>query len=192
MTGILGRLAMLALLALAGGCATTPQWEHYTASNRIESPEKGFTLQAPAGWRRSPGEAGDRIVLTADGAGIQQLVLGRFSLDKAFALTKGKATPQTSPRELGELVLAEIRAGSKGSALELKSAGETRIDGRPAFLLRVTERTQAGVQYERIVAGTHGQSKMFWASCKALTRYFFERARPVCEQAIESVRLTGL
>jgi hypothetical protein len=48
------------------------------------------------------------------------------------------------------------------------------------------------VQYERIVAGTQGESKMFWASCKALTRYFFERARPVCEQAIESVRLTAL
>lgn len=53
-------------------------------------------------------------------------------------------------------------------------------------------RFDEGVRYERIVAGTHGQSKMFWASCKALTRYFFERARPVCEQAIESVRLTEL
>jgi hypothetical protein len=74
----------------------------------------------------------------------------------------------------------------------LPSAGATRRAARPAFLLRVTERTQAGVQYERIVAGTHGRSTMFWASCKALTRYFFERARPVCEQAIESVRLTGL
>jgi len=192
MTGILGRLAMLTLLALAGGCATTPQWEHYTASNRIESPEKGFTVQAPAGWRRSPGEAGDRIVLTADGAGIQQLVLGRFPIDKAFPLAKGKAGPETSPRELGERVLAELRAGAKGSTIELKSATETRIDGRPAFLLHLAERTGAGAQYERIVAGTHGQSRMFWASCRALARYFFERARPVCEQAIGSVRITGL
>jgi len=77
------------------------------------------------------------------------------------------------------------------SSIELTSAGETRIDGRPVFLLRVSERTEGGVQYERIVAGTHGQSKMFWASCKALTRYFFERARPVCERAIESCGSPG-
>lgn len=192
MIRIAKRWATLALLALAGGCATTPQWEHYSAASRIESPQKGFSLEAPAGWRRSPGEAGDRVVLTADGTAIQQLVLGRFPLDKAFPLTKGKASPDTSLRELGERVLAELRAGNKNSTIELKSAAETRIDGRPAFLLHLAERTQAGVQYERIVAGAHGQSQLFWSSCRALARYFFERARPVCERAIGSVRVAGL
>ena len=191
MSCIRGPLATLALLVLAGGCATTPQWEHYTAPSRIESPQKGFTVEAPAGWRRAPGAVGDRVVLTADGTGIQQLVLGRFPLEKAFPLTQGKAAPDISLRELGERVLAEIRAGSRNSTIELKSAAETRIDGRPAFLLHLAERTQAGVQYERLVAGVADRSQMFWANCQALARYFFERARPVCERAIGSVRVIG-
>ena len=82
MKGMLVRMAVAAFAVLAGGCATAPQWERYQATAGIESPEKGFTLQVPAGWRRSPVETGDRIVLTMDGLGIQQLVLSRFDVDK--------------------------------------------------------------------------------------------------------------
>lgn len=192
MTRMLKWLAVAAFVALAGGCATAPQWEHYQASAGIESPQKGFTLQAPAGWRRSPGESGDRIVMTLDGFGIQQLVLSRFDVEKAFPHTKAKPAKDIAPRELGELLLAELRAGEKDTRIELKSAGETRIDGRPAFRLHLTERTARGAQYERIIAGVRGESKLFWASCTALARYYFERARPVCEQTIATVRLAPL
>lgn len=68
-----------------------------------------------------------------------------------------------------------------------------RPPDRPsASSTHLAKRAERGAQYERIVAGTQGQSRMFWASCRALARYFFERARPVCEQAIGSVRVTGL
>jgi hypothetical protein len=127
-----------------------------------------------------------------DGFGIQQLVLNRFDVDKAFPLTKAKPAKDIAPRELGELLLAELRAGEKDSRIELKSAGETRIDGRPAFRLHLSERTSRGAQYERIVAAVRGESKMFWASCTALARYYFERARPACEQTIATVRLAPL
>ena len=92
----------------------------------------------------------------------------------------------------GELLLAELRAGEKDSRIELKSSGETRIDGRPAFRLHLTERTARGAQYERIVAAVRGETKIFWTSCTALARYYFERARPVCEQTIATVRLAPL
>ncbi|MFP5411525.1 MAG: hypothetical protein ACLGHB_00985 [Gammaproteobacteria bacterium] len=192
MKGMLVRMAVAAFAVLAGGCATAPQWERYQATAGIESPEKGFTLQAPAGWRRSPVEKGDRIVLTMDGFGIQQLVLSRFDVDKAFPLTKARPAKDVSPREFGELLLAELRAGEKDSRIELKSSGETRIDGRPAFRLHLTERTARGAQYERIVAAVRGETKIFWTSCTALARYYFERARPVCEQTIATVRLAPL
>lgn len=131
-------------------------------------------------------------MLTADGVDIQYLEMARLPLEKAFVQTKAKTAPGPGPRELGELVLAELRATGKTSHIELKSAGETRIDGRPAFLLHLAERTEGGAQYERIIAGVQGDSNMLWAHCRALARYFFERARPVCEQAISSIRVTAL
>ncbi len=75
--------------------------------------------------------------------------------------------------------------------VSLRDAEKTLVAGT-AKKTWLAERAERGAQYERIVAGTHGQSRMFWASCRALARYFFERARPVCEQAIGSVRVTGL
>lgn len=170
---------------------TVSQWEHHAAPNQIASPKTGLTLHAHAGWRRSPGEIGDRVVLIADGTGIQRPAMGRFPLDMALPPTNGKAGPQTGPRELGEPVLPKLRAGNKGSRSELKSATETRIDGPPALPVHLAGRIEGGAQCERIVAGTQGRSKRLWASSKALAHCSFGRARPACEQAIGSVGLTG-
>lgn len=192
MIGMLRRFLFAVLVLTASGCATAPPWERFAAGGAVESPQKGFSFQAPEGWRRAPGEAGDRVLLTLDGLAIQQLVLGRATRDKAFALTKAKPAADISLRELGELFLAEIRMGNKESSVALKSSGETRIDGRPAFLLHLSERTPRGAQYERIVAGLQGEAAIFWASCRALSRHFFEQARPVCERTLSTVRLAPL
>ena len=181
--------ALAAAVVIAAGCATPAQWERYGAPARIESPQKGFSLEAPSGWRRSPDEAGDRVLLTADGAGIQYFLMLRVPADKVFSVTKAKPAPDASPRELGELVLAEIRASNKQSSFETKTVGETVIDGRPAFRLHLAERTARGAQYERVMYGVQAGSGVVVGSCRALSRYFFERALPVCEQTLRTVKL---
>lgn len=186
------RIVLFALAIVASGCATAPQWEHYGTASALESPGKGFTLQAPAGWRRAPVEKGDHVVLTQDGLSIQRLVLVRAPKAEVFPETKAKPGPDLSIRELGELFVAEFRRGNKGGRIELTSLGETRIDGRPAFLARLSERTERGAQYVYLFAGVQGETEMFWSGCIALARHFFEQARPVCERTLASVRLPGL
>jgi len=195
MNRFVARLALaasLSALLLAGGCATPSQWERYTEPKRVESPKKSFSLEVPVGWRRAPDDGSDRVLLTADGTDIQLFLAAMMTLDEAFSVSKVKGAQQSSPRELGELVLAELRSILRESQLELKAVGETRIGGRPAFRLHLAERTPAGVPYERIVYGTQGESKMIWVTCKALSRHFFEKARPACEQALASVRIVSL
>lgn len=180
-------LAGLMLLALAG-CAS-PAWERYAAPGAVESPRKSFSFQAPRDWRRAPEVLDDRIVLTRDGPGIQVLVFARRPLDRSFPVTKARPGPDTSPRELGELALAELRAEAKGAAIELRSLGETRVDGRPAYRLHLAERTESGVRYERLMVGVAGANGYVFASCRALGRHYFAQALPDCEAAIASLRL---
>ena len=188
-TGAWKWVVVAAAVAAAAGCATPAQWQRYEAPARVESPQKGFSLEAPAGWRRSPDEAGDRVLFTADGSGIQYFLVIRLPADKAFPVTKAALPQGASPRELGELTLAEIRAANKQSSFETKSVSETTIDGRPAFRLHLSERTARGAQYERVMYGAQGGSSVVVANCRALARHFFERALPVCEQALKSVKL---
>lgn len=179
-----GILVACSLCWMLAGCVST--W------TRIEQPrveERGYTLEAPAGWVRYNLNS-DGVTITRDGLPIQFIDVSLRPAEKVFKQTKKTLPANALPAEVAALVLAELRARPGLADLTVEENSPALVAGRPGFRLRVRYHNERGTAFDRLVLGAVQGDELLVFSYHALTTYFFARDLVTFEQVVASYKPT--
>ncbi|HKI64783.1 MAG TPA: hypothetical protein VKA16_09190, partial [Burkholderiales bacterium] len=98
-------LALLAMTALLGGCATY----ELTGAGRTAMTDQGYSVELPQNWVRLSADS-KRVIVTRDGFGLQRIMITRAEAKDAFPKIKKQADDKLLASELAELQIAELKS----------------------------------------------------------------------------------
>ncbi len=172
------------VLAILAGCAT---WAPVSGPV-LRAPDGTFQAAAPRGWMRLVALE-DRVLITRDGLAVQSIELIHRPHEQGFPALERVSAPDMLPSELAELTLAELRAGSPGTSLEVLENRPARVAGRPGFVVGVSFRTARGLEYRRRSYGVADTKGIYTLSFQAPRLHFYAAYRPVFEATVASFRI---
>ena len=177
------RSAVILILALIAGCATT--WTRIDDANRSYQGEH-YSVVLPTGWMRL--ESSGNLLLSKDGIDLQRIIIEYHPHDKTFEKLKKTSSASMLPSELAELTLAELEASQKDGLPSLKviSNSPVEIAGHTGFLLHLTFKTDDGLRIEMLMQGFADADGYYLLTYRAPTLYYFERDRGVFESVCAS------
>ncbi|MDH4190339.1 MAG: hypothetical protein OEW21_09055 [Betaproteobacteria bacterium] len=196
--------AVAALLALTLAGCVAPPWQltdkgGYTAENAA------FKVSLPTGWmwakylnagyyvpRAERGQwlAVDRVTLTRDGFGLEDIDLVRFDLKDAFPHLQKPFAGNMLPSEAADLLIADLKKAGLESLTVLGNEPAT-IAGKPGFKLHVAYKNGRGLSTERLMYGFGHKSGFYVLSYEAPGLYYFPTYKNAFLGVLNSFRLKG-
>jgi hypothetical protein len=184
--------ALLLATALLAACSN---WVPIRATEGpYEDPDERYTVHFPDGWVRLKGPA-EIVWLTRDGIALQQIVVFRRDLAKAFPRTRKKIDPKAPPlpHELAELQLAEFKTESETLATaEVIDMTPARVGGREGFWLHLAWQNDDGLTLARLVYGVADDRYYYLIGYEAPTLHYFDKHRPAFEAMIKTFRFAAV
>jgi hypothetical protein len=181
--------ALLALLAVVGGCAPAPYW---TLTDDVNKAVKSisFELIVPEGWSRTTtADTWDRIMIddkvqtvllermtaSRDGMGIHAITITRRYPDTAFPAIKKKSTANMLPLEAADLYVSDLRKRTGLERLKVLSNKPAQINGKQGFQLAMEFKNDDGLRIRIVSHGFVDKTGFYTLSYRAPYLYFYER-----------------
>ena len=175
------------LLVLVAGCAP-----FVLASGKQSIPERQFEIMVPDGWFRvMRGDGAELLVITRDGLLLQQIVIGRFAVEKELKFTKRRFDEKLPPHEVAEIELDNMRSNPEAHNFSVEENVPATICGHQGYKLVYTWALKGGYRLKRVHYGFLDDKWVYRIIFQAAARYYFDRDLPVFENMRESFRLTG-
>ncbi len=175
------------LFILIAGCAP-----FVLASGKQSLPEHEFEVMVPDGWYRAmQGEGKELLVITRDGLLLQQIIIGRFAVDKELKFTKRRFNEKFPPHEVAEIELDNMRSNPEVNDLSVEENAPATICGHQGYKLVYTWALKGGYRLKRAHYGFLDDKWVYRIVFQAAARYYFDRDLPTFEHVRESFRLTG-
>lgn len=179
-------LALLAIAALLGGCATY----ELTGSGPTSAEDKSYSVTLPQNWVRLSSDS-KRVIVTRDGFGLQRIMITRTEAKDAFPKIKKPAGDKLLASELAELQIAELK--SSGTALANLTVVENlpaRVGGKIGFRLRIRYLNADGLAFDQVWCGVLDKGYFYLLSFHAPELYYFDKYLPDFDRTLASFRLT--
>jgi len=176
-------LALLALAALLGGCATYA----LTGTGPVAGPDKSYSVALPRNWVRLTSMS-DRVVVTRDGFALQRIMITRVAAKDAFPKLKKPADDKLLASELAELQIAELKAAGAPNLTVLENV-PARIGGAIGFRLRIRFLNNDGLAFEQVWCGVLDKGYYYLISFHAPELYYFDKYLPDFDRTLASFRL---
>lgn len=155
-----------------------PAFDHFPVSRAmLEELEK----------RRDP--SGDVVRITRDGLLIQQIIIGRISIDKEWAHTKRKLAKGMLPQEVAEVIIDNTRSNQNITNQNVLENSPARLSGYPGFKLIYTYRTKEGLRIKGAHYGAVVEDWYYYVLYEAPERHYFAKDYPVFEKIKDGFRL---
>lgn len=175
------RLAGLVLLLCVAACAVWSQVQE----PRVSGPQ-GLAFLAPVGWMRF-NQAGDTVLLTRDGLGIQLIRIELRPHDRAFPALKKASSADMLPSEAADLLVAELKRDPFLANLRVVDNGPALLTGKPGFRVHGQYRDERGAPFDLVAVGRATDQGLLVAFYRSLTTHYFARDLPVYEQVLASL-----
>jgi len=194
--------ALAALLAIALTACVAPPWT-LTDKNSRTAENAAFKVTLPPGWmwarylderyyvrRGEHGEllAVDRITLTRDGFGLEDIDFIRFNAKDAFPHLQKPYTGNMLPSEAADLLVADLKQAGLES-LTVNSNAPAVIAGRRGFKLDISYKNARGLVAERLMYGFGDKSGFYVLSYEAPSLHFFPAYKDAFLGVLNSFRL---
>lgn len=180
--------AALAACALLAACS---YWQPTDETPLWQDPDGRYTVEFPRGWLRQKGPT-DMLWLTRNGFALEQIVVFRRPLDKAFPRSKRKADALMLPHELAQRQLAEFKRESEVlAAAQVETLEPAQVGGRDGFRLVLTWRNDDGLPLGRVIYGVADARHYYMLGFEAPMLHYYDKHLPDFEALRQSFRLTG-
>jgi hypothetical protein len=179
-------LALLAIAALLGGCATYA----LTEAGPTAGPDKSYSVQLPQNWVRLSSDE-KRVIVTRDGFGLQRIMITRAEAKDAFPRIKKPADDKLLASELAELQIAELKAGGSQLAnLAVLENVPAKIGGKIGFRLRIRFLNDDGLAFDQVWCGALDKGHYYLVSFHAPELYYFDKYLPDFDRTLASFKLS--
>jgi len=177
---------LLVLVLFLTGCVSPPM---RVDTPRVEASDKSYALDLPIGWIRQFTEE-KNLMASRDGFPLQMIAVVKRPVKLAFPKTKKAAGENMLPSELAELEIAELKARDEQTqALIVLENEPAIIAGREGFRLKVSYRTERGLEIHEVVYGMTDKGSMYRLDYRAPKLYYFDRYSGEFENAVKSFTL---
>lgn len=195
-------VALAVLLAVALSACVAPPWTLTDKESRIAE-NAAFKVTLPAGWmwarylderyfvpRGERGEllAVDRITLTRDGFGLEDIDFIRFNAKDAFPHLQKPYTSNMLPSEAADLLVADLKQAGLES-LTVNSNAPATIAGKRGFKLDISYKNARGLVTERLMYGFGDKSGFYLLSYEAPSLHYFPAFKDTFQGVLNSFRL---
>jgi len=177
-------LALLAMTALLGGCATYA----LTGAGPTAGPDKSYDVELPTNWVRLTSDD-KRVVVTRDGFGLQRIMITRVEAKDAFPKIKKQADDKLLASELAELQIAELKSSGAPNLTVVENL-PARIGGRIGFRLRIRLLNNDGLAFDQVWCGVLDKGHYYLISFHAPELYYFDKYLPDFDRTLASFRLS--
>ncbi|NND65407.1 MAG: hypothetical protein HKM24_05520 [Gammaproteobacteria bacterium] len=145
----------------------------------------------PEGWVKIYSPTG-YVYLTKDGPQLQRIGFERAPLDNAFPRLRKreqhKITADIDLITLSERYVANIKSGSLEN-IEILSAGQSQLDGRPAFEKLMQYTDSSGVRYRVKAYGLVNENGFYEVYYSAPVLYFYDRDIITFEEVLATYQI---
>ncbi len=177
------RVALLILVVFLAGC--TAIWTK--TDGTYESRSWNISVELPEGWMKQTGEKS--IVVTRDGVLLQNIVIGRFSVDDEFEHTKKKLRRDMLTHEMVETIIDSVSSNPSFLNFEVLEKEPVEISGIPGFRVVHTYKTKDGLRVKGVYYGFIWGDWFYRISYSAPARYYFDKDLKTFEKVYQSFRL---
>lgn len=184
-------------------CAIQP-WTQIEKDKRIAG-NSLFKVTLPVGWmqanylndvyyvRREKTSVPirvNRITLTRDGFGLEDIDFIRFDAKDAFPNLQKTYTNNMLPSEAADLLIADLKKSGL-EALTVHNNAPATIAGKRGFRLLISYNNARGLRSERLIYGFGHKAGFFIMSYEAPSLHYFPRYKSAFDDVLRSFRLTG-
>jgi hypothetical protein len=163
--------------------------EPEVASKRAVSPMQGeFRLVPPAGWRTT--DDVNMIRATRDGRALNEMKIELRSHDQAFPASGQQTTKTSSPAQLAEWFIADLRKQDRDDLQIIDVSDGEQLAGRPAFRVRFSYRLPAVVgaaRIEIVAIGAAVPRGLLIAQLDAPQLGYFAKVLPAFEESVGTI-----
>ncbi|MGA7986003.1 MAG: hypothetical protein WCA01_12555 [Burkholderiales bacterium] len=177
-------LALLAIAALLGGCATYA----LTGSGPTSPEDKSYSVTLPQNWVRLSSD-GKRMIVTRDGFGLQRIMITRTDAKDAFPKIKKQADDKLLASELAELQIAELKSSGAPNLTVMENL-PARIGGGIGFRLRIRFLNDDGLAFDQVWCGVLDKGHYYLISFHAPELYYFDKYLPDFDRTLASFKLS--
>jgi hypothetical protein len=161
------------------------------ASTRAVSPMQGeFRLEPPLGWRTA--DDVNIIRATRDGRALNEMRIELRSHNQAFPSSGQQTTKSTSPAQLAEWFIADLRRQNIDDLQILDVSDGEQLAGRPAFRVHISYRLPAvvgGARIEHVTIGAAVPRGLLVAQLDAPQLGYFAKVLPAFEESVGTIEL---
>jgi hypothetical protein len=165
--------------------------EPEVASTRAVSPMQGeFRLVPPAGWRTT--DDVNMIRATRDGRALNEMKVELRSHDRAFPASGQQTTKSSSPAQLAEWFIADLRKQGRDDLQIIDVSDGELLAGRPAFRVHFSYRLPAvagAARIELVAIGAAVPRGLLVAQLDAPQLGFFAKVLPAFEESVGTIAL---
>ena len=188
-TVVLRAMAVLALAALASGCATAKKG--YTLIEpRVTPIDEAYVIEPGLRW--SSESTGKIETWTIDGVALERLVFFK-GIEEGEPMIAAAGKDDKRPGFHVALTLAEVAEfvveSLYGGRLTAKDLRPAPFGGSPGFRFELAYYTRDGVNRRALVAGAVLKNRLHVIVYDGTTLYHFEKYRKEAERVIDSIRL---
>ena len=177
-------LVLVFLLSALSGCAP---WVQVGGPYRMDS--QAYEVSLPAGWRRAT-TVQDSLLITRDGVSLQYIRIERVGVGQDLKHTKKKFAKGTSPQDVAEMELDEVRSDQRTRNFELEENTPFQVAGLPGFKLAYTFKAMDGLRLTRVHYGVLLRDWVYQIQYQAAAKYYFDKNLATFERVRESFNVT--
>ena len=177
----------------------------YTAST------ENFIVDLPQGWRRHDLSADadrvaravveelqkrrkldwDTVRITRDSLLLQQISIGRVSVNDELPHTKKKLSQGMLPQEAAEVLTDSIRANPNLIRQEIMENIPATVGGKPGFKLHYTYSTKEELKIEGLLYGALADQWLYYVLYEAPAQHYFKKDLQVFEGTRGSFQISA-
>ena len=175
-------LFCLCVIFLLGGCAP---WAMMGGKYTMSS--QNFEAVFPEGWRRH-NLTKEALLATKDGLTLQQIRIGRFSVDTELAYTKKKFSKEMFPQEAAAVVIDNAHSNPNSMNIQIIENMPVMIGGHSGFKIVYSYQTGEGLELKTVQYGFLLTDWYYYLNYIAPARYYFEKELPAFEKVKETFK----
>lgn len=175
-------LAVLALFATIGGCATwSPGGGHLDADSYI--------VDIPQDWMKYDSDG--NVMISRDGPYLQYVLVQERPLDQPFHHTRKRLTPQMLSQEAAQVIIDDLSSDTAVRNLSILESAPAVVDGHDGFRLLYSYRNQQGLLLKTAYYGFIHDRTYYSLRFTAPQRHYFEKDIRTFEAILSNFHLVA-
>lgn len=152
-----------------------------------KSDSHNYAADLPQGWMQW--NKGENLLITRDGALLQNIQILRLSIEKPLKYTKKKFSRGMLPQEVAETIFDDLATSQDILNLNLLENSPAKIGGFDGFKIVYTYKTKDNLKMKSIYCGFMLGDWLYGINYNAAQRYYFDKDVQTFQAVLKSFKV---